>query len=94
MGKTSHTDSVTIYAQLRENYNDTHSDFLSQSKLGEALGVTKSMVSKIENGKVLPSNEIIDAYSKFFEVAVVKGSPACAGLPQDKKHRRCVTIEW
>lgn len=68
MGKTSHTDSVTIYAQLRENYNDTHSDFLSQSKLGEALGVTKSMVSKIENGKVLPSDEIVDAYSKFFEV--------------------------
>lgn len=68
MGKPTHTDSVTIYAQLRENYNDTHSDFLSQSKLGKALGVTTSMVSKIENGRVLPSNEIIDAYSKFFEV--------------------------
>ena len=68
MGKPKHPDSVTIYAQLRENYNDTHSDFLSQSKLGEVLGVTKSMVSKIENGQVRPSNEIIDAYSKFFEV--------------------------
>lgn len=50
MGKRKHTDSVTKFAELREEYNDEHSKKISQEDMGKIAHVSKSTISRIENG--------------------------------------------
>lgn len=56
MGRTKNYEPKTIYARLREEYNECHEKRLSQEELGKALGLSKSAVSRIENGDTVPSS--------------------------------------
>lgn len=69
MGKRKHTDSVTKFAKLREEYNDEHSKKISQEDMGKIAHVSKSTISRIENGEQQPTPEVIKAYSDFFKVS-------------------------
>lgn len=69
MGKRKHANAVTPFAELRETYNDTHNKMLSQTDMGEMAHVSKSTISRIENGVQSPTQEVIKAYSKFFKVS-------------------------
>lgn len=69
MGKRKHTDSVTKFAELREEYNDEHSKKISQEDMGKIAHVSKSTISRIENGEQKPTPEVIKAYSDFFKVS-------------------------
>lgn len=41
---------------------------LSQKELAEKLGISKSYLSEIESGKKTPTLDLLDRYSKFFDV--------------------------
>lgn len=69
MGKPKHANAVTPFAELRETYNDTHNKILSQTDMGKIAHVSKSTISRIENGEISPKPEVIKAYSKFFKVS-------------------------
>ena len=60
----------TIFAKLRENYNDTHSKRISQKDVGDIAHVSKSTISRIENGEIQPTIDIIKAYSDTFNVSM------------------------
>ena len=69
MGKPKHENAVTPFAKLREEYNETHDKTVSQSDMGKNAHVSKSTISRIENGEQKPSLEVIKAYSEFFKVS-------------------------
>ena len=69
MGKPKHENAITPFAKLREEYNETHDKMLSQSAMGQIANVTKSTISRIENGKQQPTPQVIKAYSDFFKVS-------------------------
>lgn len=76
MGKRKYMDSQTVYAKLREEYNEHNKkhnpdkELMSQKKLGDLLNVSKATVSRIENGKSSPDETILKKYSKIFNVPV------------------------
>lgn len=70
MGKKKNMDSVTVFAQLREEYNETHSKTMSLEKLGELLGISKATVSRIENGESRPNESILKKYCEIFNVTM------------------------
>lgn len=70
MGKKKHITPVTVFAQLRERYNETHSEFLSQEKMGKIVHVSKATISRIENGSFTPTDDVLKAYSEFFNVSM------------------------
>lgn len=41
---------------------------MSQTELSETLGISKSYLSEIESGKKQPTLEILDKYSKEFDI--------------------------
>lgn len=43
---------------------------MKQGELAEALGISKSYVSEIENGNRVPSFEVIQKYAEIFKVPV------------------------
>lgn len=43
---------------------------LSQAELGEALGVTQTMISAMERGEKRPSVELLVKTARYFEVTV------------------------
>lgn len=69
MGKRKHENTVTVFAKLREEYNETHDKMISQTAIGKMANVTKSTISRIENGEQQPTPEVIKAYSDFFKVS-------------------------
>lgn len=70
MGRKKNFEPVTIYARLREDYNECHEKMLSQAALGKMLGLSKSDVSRIENGEKEPSPEIKKKYSEIFGISI------------------------
>lgn len=70
MGKSKNLDAVTPFAKLREEYNETHDKTLSQTDMGKIAHVSKSTISRIENGTKPPSTEVIKAYSEYFNVSL------------------------
>ena len=71
MGKSKYLDAVTPFAKLREEYNETHDKMVSQTYMAELADVSKSTISRIENGIQHPKPEVIKAYSDFFNVSPV-----------------------
>lgn len=65
MGK----NAVTPFAKLREEYNEIHSKRLSQEAMGKIANVSKSTISRLENGDLQPTPEVIKAYSEYFKVS-------------------------
>lgn len=65
MGK----NAVTSFAKLREEYNEIHSKRLSQEAMGKIANVSKSTISRLENGDLQPTPEVIKAYSEYFKVS-------------------------
>ena len=51
-------------AELRKSKN------LTQEELGEQIGVTNKTVSRWENGNYLPPVEILQIFSKFYEISI------------------------
>jgi transcriptional regulator with XRE-family HTH domain len=43
---------------------------LTQKQLAEKLGISKSHISEIESGKKTPSLELLNQYSKAFDIPV------------------------
>lgn len=71
MGASKHIDAVTIFAKLRERYNEEHSDFLSQAALARKLGVSKATICRLENDpEYRPKSELLQKYSDFFNVSL------------------------
>lgn len=71
MGASKHIDAVTIFAKLRERYNEEHSDLLSQAALARKLGVSKATISRLENDpEYHPKSELLQKYSDFFNVSL------------------------
>lgn len=54
----------TFLAKLRKERN------LTQDELGERIGVTNKTVSRWENGNYLPSVEMLQILSKFYNVSI------------------------
>lgn len=71
MGARKNIDSVTIFAKLRERYNETHSDYLSQAALGKIIGVSATTINRFENDpKYRPKAKRLQGYSDFFKVSL------------------------
>ena len=60
----------TIFAELRENYNETHSKQIAQQYIADKAFVSKSTISRIETGETAPTMEVIKAYSDIFGVSM------------------------
>lgn len=60
----------TIYAQLREEYNDKNILPMSQTQLAKKLGVSKATVSRYENGTSTPKASVMKKYCKIFNVSM------------------------
>ncbi|MFB2768076.1 helix-turn-helix transcriptional regulator [Pelatocladus sp. BLCC-F211] len=43
---------------------------LSQKELAEKLGISKSYLSEIESGKKIPTLDLLNRYSEFFDIPV------------------------
>lgn len=43
---------------------------LTQTELGDKIGIKKSAISRIESGSALPSREVLDKMAKYFNVSV------------------------
>jgi len=67
MGKRKNMFPVTKYAEIRDKYNEVH-PFMSQTALGEKIGVDKMTVSRYENGERIPTLDVVMKYCEIFEV--------------------------
>lgn len=70
MGKRKNLDSVTVFAELREKYNETHNQLMSQKKLGKMLGIGTATVSRIENDESKPNESVLKKYCEIFNVTM------------------------
>jgi len=71
MGAPNNIDAVTIFAKLRERYNEEHSHYLSQEALARKFGVSKSTISRLETDPTRrPKSELLQKYSDFFGVSL------------------------
>lgn len=69
MRERNYSGSVTIFAKLRDEYNETpDNEFMTQQELGDRLGVSKATVSRYESGKEQPRTETLIKYSEIFNV--------------------------
>lgn len=60
----------TIFAKLRERYNEENNKMLSQDKLAEKFGVSRHTISRLENEIGYPvKTELLQKYSDFFHVS-------------------------
>ena len=71
----------TVFAKLRESYNETHSKIISQNYMATKSSVSKSTISRVENGEIQPTMNIIKAYSDVFHVSI----EYLTGITQPKK---------
>lgn len=71
MGASKNIDAVTIFARLRERYNENSPVLLSQAALAKKFGVSKSTISRLENDlEYRPKAELLQQYSDFFKVSL------------------------
>ncbi len=70
MGKKKNLDSQTVFAQLREEYNETHSKTISLEELGKQLGISRATVGRIENGEADPKEPVLRKYCEIFNVTM------------------------
>ncbi len=71
MGAPKNIDAVTIFAKLRERYNEEHSDYLSQEALARKFGVSKATISRLETDPTRhPKSELLQKYSDFFNISL------------------------
>lgn len=71
MGASKHIDAVTIFAKLRERYNETNSVYLSQAALAKKFGVCAATINRLENdSKCRPKAKLLQQYSDFFKVSL------------------------
>lgn len=69
MRERNYSGSVTIFAKLRDEYNETpNNEFMTQQELGDRLGVSKATVSRYESGEKQPRTETLKKYSEIFNV--------------------------
>ena len=61
--KVNCCDFGTILKQLRNSKN------LTQSELGQHIGLSKAVVSKYENGLGYPTFDVLIHFAKFFNVS-------------------------
>lgn len=59
---------TTVFARLREEYNETHDERLTQVKLAEKLCISRDTLIRIEKGETFPKRETLEKYSQFFKV--------------------------
>ena len=60
----------TTFKKLRDDYNETHNKRISQQYIADKAFVSKSTISRIENGEIEPSIEVIKAYCEIFNVSI------------------------
>lgn len=70
MGRKKNYEPMTIFARLREEYNECHEKRLSQEELGKMLGLSRSTMCRIENGEKAPDFDTLQRYSDFFHISV------------------------
>ena len=71
MGMSKNIDPITIFAKLRERYNEEHSELLTQDKLAEKFGVSRSTIFRLENEPDRrPKTELLQKYCDFFHVSL------------------------
>lgn len=70
MGKKKHENPVTIYAQLREEYNDNNFHTISQAQLADKLKISRATLCRIENGTAKPKIEVMQKYCEIFGVTM------------------------
>lgn len=63
-------DMGKILASVREEYNETHSEIITQTAMATKTKVNKSTISRIEKGQLTPSLEIVIAYHETFNVSM------------------------
>ena len=61
---------ITVFSRLREEYNETHDEKLTQVKLAEILKISRDTLIRIEKGESFPKKEVLEKYSKFFKVPI------------------------
>lgn len=69
MRERNYSGSVTIFAKLRDEYNETpDNEFMTQQELADRLGISKATVSRYESGEKQPRTETLKKYSEIFNV--------------------------
>lgn len=69
MGKQKYITPVTPFAEVRDTYNSTHNKMVSQAEMASLAFVSKSTISRIENGEQKATPTVIKAYSDYFKVS-------------------------
>ena len=71
MGASKNIDAVTIFAKLRERYNENSTVLLSQAALAKKFGVSKATICRLENdSEYHPKAKLLQQYSDFFQVSL------------------------
>lgn len=71
MGASKNIDAVTIFAKLRERYNETHNTYLSQAALAKEFEVGAATINRLETDpKYRPKAKLLQQYSDFFKVSL------------------------
>lgn len=69
MRERNYSGSLTIFAKLRDEYNETpDNEFMTQQELADRLGISKATVSRYESGEKQPRAETLKKYSEIFNV--------------------------
>lgn len=70
MGMSKNIDPKTIFAKLRERYNEEHSEMLTQEKLTKKFEVCRGTIYRLENKPDhRAKTELLQKYSDFFNVS-------------------------
>ena len=70
MEKGNKISEKTVFAELREQYNERNSKRITQKEIAEKLSVDRTSISRLENGQRQPTPEDIQVYCEIFDVTL------------------------